>query len=296
MDSPLPGFHLTERQSGMAKNSSSNSILESSVHALAEALRAGNAEAAPDGAGYVAAIEHNLLPGVRLDQFEDDLRAGDGNELETKFRAAHSSSALCVNAFAPFRDRPGDLVLAGIGGLHDLAFERKCPTGLRGRRSPNLDFLAEGPAHVVAVESKCTEYLRPHEAAFSPAYREQIRDARRDRPWFAEMLRLMDDPRHYTFLDVAQLVKHAFGIERTFPEKDVTLLYLFWEPSNADTFSPFQQHRAEIEELVSRVHTGPLGFRAMSYGELWDSWESNNAPGWLINHIAALRKRYLVCL
>ena len=148
----------------MTKNGSTHQILESSVRALAEALQDSNPKAAPDDAGYVATIEHNLLPAVRLDQFEDDLRAGDGNELETKFRAAHSSSALCVNAFAPFKDRPGDLVLAGIGGFHELGFERKCPTGLRGRRSPNLDFLAEGSGHVVAVESKCTEYLRSHEA------------------------------------------------------------------------------------------------------------------------------------
>jgi len=35
-----------------------------------------------------------LLPLVMTDDFEADLQAGDGNELQTKFRAAHSSSVL----------------------------------------------------------------------------------------------------------------------------------------------------------------------------------------------------------
>ena len=88
----------------------------------------------------------------------------------------------------------------------------------------------------------------------------------------------MDDPRHYKFLDVAQLVKHAFGIERTFPEKELTLLYLFWEPSNADAFAPFQQHRAEIVQLAARVDAGPVGFQAMSYGDLWAPGSATTPP------------------
>jgi hypothetical protein len=132
------------------------------------------------------------------------------------FRAIHSSSGLAVNCFAPFRRRMGDLMLPGAGGFETLAFERRCPTGLRGGRAPNLDVLLIGPGGVVGIESKLTEHLAPHRAEFSIAYAEQIRDERRDQGYFREMLRLMDRPDSYVWLDAAQLIKHAFGLTRTF--------------------------------------------------------------------------------
>ena len=45
--------------------------------------------------GYVSWLQDNLIPGVRLDQFEEDLLRGDGNELRVKFCAVHSSSTVC---------------------------------------------------------------------------------------------------------------------------------------------------------------------------------------------------------
>jgi len=44
-----------------------------------------------DEKGYVSETGQNLIEGVHLDDFEADLRQGDGNELEGKFRAAHSA-------------------------------------------------------------------------------------------------------------------------------------------------------------------------------------------------------------
>jgi hypothetical protein len=56
-----------------------------------------------DKRGYVGRPEANLIPGVSLADFESDLRAGAGAELDGKFLAVHSSCALVVNCFAPFR-------------------------------------------------------------------------------------------------------------------------------------------------------------------------------------------------
>lgn len=60
---------------------------------------------ASDTKGYVRSPVDNLVPGVRLEQFEDDLRKGAGDELRMKFCALHSSAALAVNTFAPFKVR-----------------------------------------------------------------------------------------------------------------------------------------------------------------------------------------------
>ncbi len=37
-----------------------------------------------DGKGYTPSLNDNLVPGVRLDQFQEDLLQGHGNELESK--------------------------------------------------------------------------------------------------------------------------------------------------------------------------------------------------------------------
>ena len=67
----------------------------------------------PTDAGYVDWPQANLVPGVRLEQFESDLRRGDGGELRMKFCAVHSSAALAVNCFAPFKEVAGALMTIG---------------------------------------------------------------------------------------------------------------------------------------------------------------------------------------
>jgi hypothetical protein len=85
-----------------------------------------------DSNGYVSLITENLVPGVRLDQFESDLKVGGGHELEKKFRALHSSSALAINTFAPFTDSLPSLSVAGKNGFITLVLEKQLPSGLRG--------------------------------------------------------------------------------------------------------------------------------------------------------------------
>jgi hypothetical protein len=245
--------------------------------------------------GYVSEASQNLIEGVHLEDFEGDLRQGDGNELEGKFRAAHSSSALVVNTFAPFKTKPAELPVPGGCGFANLRFERKCPHGLVGRRSPNLDVLGDGPNGVVAVESKCLEPLTPHKAEFAPAYDSEIEPQRRQTAWFREMQRLVENPRSYHWLDAAQLVKHAFGLAYTFPDRPVTLLYLFWEPSNPDEYPIFSEHRAELARFAaSIIGTDEPKFASMSYPELWKLWDSHAEPKWLSVHVGRLRARYAV--
>ena len=263
--------------------------------ALAEAFRSQHPDIALDLKGYARDFRETLLPLVSPEDFEDDLSSGDGNELGTKFRAAHSSSGLAVNCFAPFKRRIPDLVLPEDSAFDTLQFERKCPTGLRGGRVPNLDVVLVGQNGVVAIESKLTEYLSGHRAEFSPAYEAQITDARCEQGYFREMLRLRDQPDHYKWLDAAQLIKHAFGLARTFPVGPVTLLYLFWEPANPEVGPEFAAHRAEIEEFKARAEESSPAFQAMSYPELWQFWrDSRSVPEWLQGHLESLKRRYLV--
>lgn len=277
----------------MEREVSDGSVRSRALVGLREALARQRRDASIDENGYAADFHDNLLPLVSPEDFEADLSAGDGNELETKFRAAHSSSALAVNCFAPFRRRNADLALPTDAGFGDLQFERKCPTGLRGGRAPNLDVLLSGPTSVVGIESKLTEFLGKHRAEFSPAYADQIRDERREQGYFREMLRLMDAPEAYVWLDAAQLIKHAFGLARTFRDRPVTLLYLFWEPANPECSPAFAAHRQEIAAFAERVAVSRPAFAAMSYPELWATWREG-APAWLSEHLDQLANRYLI--
>jgi hypothetical protein len=280
----------------MPKDSPRGSIQARSTRALIDAQRRIRPDLTLSEKGYASAPEENILPGVELGQFEADLEQGDGNELESKFLAAHSSSALAVNCFAPFKDVIYDLSLSGAKGFEALQFEKKCPTGLKGRRAPNLDIVAEAKNRVVAIESKCTEYLSTKRAKFAPAYEEQILDERRESAWFGEMLELDAGTVSYRFLDAAQLVKHAFGVARCFKGSSVTLLYLYWEPENAGEFPEFEAHREEISRFGERVAGAFPRFEALSYTELWNGWETSQCSPWLSEHIKALRDRYLVII
>jgi hypothetical protein len=269
----------------------------------------------PDRPLYVRRPADNLIPGVSLADFEADLDAADGNELRdgrtkpAKFCAAYSSSALAVNAFAPFKARPKALTLAGLGGFTaPLRFERKCPNGLldengQPARAPNLDLLVPAGDAVVAVESKFLEPLGSKKQALSAKYELPFVGAESTRPiagpaWTAlyRVVAAMKDQkpkeRPFRHLDAAQLVKHYLGLKVSFPQQPRTLVYLYWEPTNAAELPEFIRHRAEVADFAARVERCDTRFFALSYAALWQEWETNTAWPDLRTHLVQLRDRY----
>lgn len=257
---------------------------------LARSAEAASAGKATDLQGYFAAPEDNLLPSVSLDTIRAELEAGAGGELGGKFRAAHSSSALAVNSFEPLRRWGLPIRLAGEL-VHVQAFEARMPTGLARAQPPHLDVVASGAEAVVAIESKCLEYLTPKSAAFSDRYETEITDERRDGPYFREMLRLKQNPFAYSVLDAAQLIKHTFGIARQTAGRRATLLYLYWQPSNARELPLFPAHWAEIARFADRVAGGEPAFRFFTYAQLWRDWASDPDER-LCAHAETLLRRY----
>ncbi len=270
-----------------------------SIKSLQEQLSCAMVAGLPDGVvdacGYVGHFRQNLLPAVLPADFESDLRQGDGNELESKFRALHSSSALAVNCFAPFKRHLCDLEIAGYSGFETLEFEKKCPTGLRSRRAPNLDVVCQSPDQVLGIESKFTEYFHRKKPKFSAAYEAEIIDERRGHAWFREMVRLQETPNAYGRLDAAQLIKHAFGLAHSYSGAEVILVYLYWEPEMPFAHPLFQQHRNEIAEFSDRIAGSGPRFVALNYQSLWHEWAMVRA-NWLVSHRKDLLNRYAVDL
>jgi hypothetical protein len=242
-----------------------------------------------DRRGYVNSPQDNLIAGARLDQFEADLRRGDGNELRMKFCALHSSSALAVNCFAPFKERPYDLDLIGHRGAVSLEFERQLAI-LPGRRPANLDVWVAMKGATVAIESKFLEYFTPKVPAFAPAY-ESLAPPQSETSWWRAYQAAKDGEAQY--LDRAQLIKHYFGLRRAQQDspvsQDLTLLYLFWEPTNWAEVAECREHREQVESFATQVAGASVRFRWMTYLDLWAAWSALPELG---GHVARLRARY----
>ena len=232
---------------------------------------------------YATSWKENLMAGLPLLEIEQDLGSGAGRELDGKLCAAHSSAALAVNTFGPWRNAPGSLTIGGITGFQSVRFEATCPIW-SDRTPPHLDFLAEGDV-IVGVESKCTEWMKPKPAVFSASY-DKLRPKDEHSnwaPWFEQMQRLRG---HSQFFDAAQVIKHAFGMLSCYGTRDVRLVYVYWEPRNAGDWPQCRQHREQADDLAARVSQSTVQLIPMSYRELWDEWKNS------ARHLHYLRNRY----
>lgn len=248
-----------------------------------------------DSKGYTTTPAENLVEGVTLDLFEDDLRKGSGGELRMKFCAAHSSAALAVNTFAWFKHtaRSPSLSLFGSTGANCLTLEKPFPIFRKGT-PPNLDVWIERNHENVAIESKLTEYFTKKRPSFSTKYDELERLPLAESGWWRVYQQAKKAaPQH---LDIAQLVKHYFGLwkfqQETATKKPIRFLYLFWEPRNGDAIQICKDHRKELEVLQHLADCGldsDITFSSMTYSELWQDWSANPA---LAQHAANLKQRY----
>lgn len=249
-----------------------------------------------DAKGYVRTPAENLVDGVTMEQFEDDVRSGSGDELRTKFCATHSSTALAVNCFAWFKsaDRLQSLSLLDAMGASALRFERKFRI-FDERMPPNLDVWIEREHENIAIESKLTEYFEKKRPKFSRAYDRLAPPELAEPCWWQVYQRAKESEPRY--LDIAQLVKHYFGLRRyqqsTECAKPLVFLYLYWEPLNWQDIHSCNEHRREVEQLACDVEESEISFKFTTYTQLWHAW--SEIPE-LAQHAENLKARYEVRL
>jgi hypothetical protein len=95
---------------------------------------------------------------------------------------------------------------------------------------------------------------------------------------------------------VEQLVKHALALASQFQERELHLIYVWWEPTNANEIEELHIHRAEIAELSRRVGRSAPRLHALTYAELFSEWDELSTPTWLKAHLAQLHARYTVAI
>lgn len=241
--------------------------------------------------GYIADFRDNLIPTISVEDFFDDLNKGNGNELKSKFRALYSSSVLCVNFFGFFKQHPDKFLLAGEDNFIDMQFEKKLPTGLKGT-SPNLDFYLENKNAIIGIESKFLELLKPKEPKFSISYSDRfLTTLDSGLPTIVNHFR-----KNYkvTFLDTAQLIKHSIGLLKKKENRKAKLIYVYWQPVNADDFPIYKRHKDELDDFSERVKViSGISFSHFTY---WDLCKNFATDIFLKQHLQHFKERYFLSI
>jgi len=241
-----------------------------------------------------------FLPDLPEDRILEALRRSPGHEINSgKFDSPESSSALVVNAFGWFLQRPQALpALPGVpaGRALEVQLEAEMRFPWAGGRHPWLDVGILTQTTLIGIESKRFEPFRPGKASgFAEVY---------DRPvWGQRMTRytrlrdeLVSGDVGFDALDAVQLIKHAYGI-RSRAEKralGAVLVYLYAEPAawaSGKAVDPARiaLHRDEVVRFGATVAGDDVVFVPLRWSDLLTHWESKPH---LTAHVAAIRARF----
>lgn len=250
----------------------------------------------PDKKGYVKSNQDNLIDNFdNWLEIKKELEEGQGNELKpdkygiVKFNAVHSSSALCVNNFAPFKQHKDNISFLNYTGFTEASFEKKLPTGIS---VPNLDFYLESDNVVIGFESKFIEALSdklPNKGNNLIKYQNK-KELNYLPNNFPEIIQYYIDCENHLFLDVAQLIKHSIGLIKKGHAAAVKpiLVYLYWQPNNWKDYDVYHKHLDEIRDFREKIERHLL-FIPISYIEFWKLYENDKTFG---KHIDKVKVRY----
>jgi hypothetical protein len=258
------------------------------------------------GGSHTRRFADNLLPGFSQAQvmaLRQQILAGAGGELRpsrSDRRPAHapySSAALATNAFGRWLGNERHLRIARLARFAEPLEVESRQRIAHGGGTANLDCLLRNDRVVVGVESKLTETLSPHEPVgwTDPYYGTEMGSLLGD-GWRAVLEASREGRWHPKHLAVEQLVKHALALASQFQHRELHLIYVWWEPTNADQIRELHTHRAEIAELSRRVGKSAPRFHALTYAELFAEWSELSTPTWLKEHLAQLHARYTVAI
>lgn len=233
----------------------------------------------------------------------DDVSRGAGGELRgdpPPFASTESSAALAVNTFAVFADeRHHDGLLKMT--LAAPRFERRFPVnGVRAPVPPTLDVVFTEEERATVIESKFLEPWRD-DAATSISTQYDTTAAAVSKSTVATLEGIRSGEIAYCALGAAQMLKHLLGVHSAISDGKLPgqcrLVLAYWEPADsAEHGSSIQQLKAEIEDLGARLSDQPVRVSGLSYRELWETWATSDAPGWLRAHAHLLQDRYAVRL
>src|SRR5690606_9033196 len=95
-----------------------------------------------------------------------------------------------------------------------------------------------------------------------------------------------------TYCDTAQLIKHSIGLlnQKKKGKKSAKLIYLYWEPSNANEFYEYLQHEKELVDFAERMKAiSGLSFHYFTYLDLHELFSDHSFCN---EHLTNFKNRY----
>ena len=251
-----------------------------------------------DSKGYVGTPEENLITQFpNWKEIKAELDNGQGSELKPdkngviKFNAVHSSSALGVNNFAPFKEHHTRFTFVGFSGFAQASFEKKLPTGIS---TPNLDFYLETRKEMIGIESKFIETLNaklPNLEGNLDKYIARFAQLKFKSTSFKKLIEYYIGVKSKMNLDVAQLLKHTLGLlnpDNNPKSLKPVLVYIYWQPTNWKSFKEYTDHETELKDFAKRIKPF-ITFKALPYSKFWSDQAKNPL---FAAHITKMKKRY----
>lgn len=253
---------------------------------------------AVDENGYLADIEQNLFQALNS-RTRRSFIDGSGGELQdspscpAKMNALYSSSALAVNMFDYWVSQDNTAISNAMkldDAIVRIGFEEKFPTGLKGT-PPNLDIVLElSGGHVVAIESKFSEWLSSKPASKKPFAPSYFRGNTHmwEKNGLPKTQILAEDvaagKESFRYLDVAQLLKHSLGLSNRLG-RNFSLHYMYYDwPGDEST-----HHELELVKFADLVGV-ELNFHASTYQDFFRSLLM--ADGTKADYLSYLNDRY----
>jgi hypothetical protein len=230
---------------------------------------------------YTTTVEDNLFQPLN-NQTKANLENGDGKELArtkgrpAKIQALHSSSALGINVFDYWRESPDLSIITSSCGLSragsklngEIRFEQQFSIDDRFKYSPNLDVVIvpnTGRYKAFACECKFTEAysFRGHGGIDSKYFEnDDIWHGLSETKKLAQKISPNDN--RFSFLHVAQLIKHILGLNRRFGHSRYRFLYLWSDALGELGF----KHRQEIKVFADVVRSDGVIFHETTYQDI----------------------------
>jgi len=223
-----------------------------------------------------------FLPDLPVDALLAALSAAPGNELKLgKFDSPESSSALAINAFGWFLNRPDlfPMLPGGLGQAREVRVEAEMRFPWAGGKHAWLDAAIVTDRYLVGVESKRYEPFRPLKTnTFVESYDRKVWGEKME--GYTRLRRThANGARRFGCLDDAELVKDAYGLRTEAQHRKLrpVLLYLYAEPAtwaNGKPVDPVKiaAHRADIALFSENVEGDEVVFLPMEWTAMLALW------------------------
>lgn len=214
-----------------------------------------------------------------------EFESGDGDELESKMNAVHSSSALAVNLFNYWRQRElfseiAKAIRVPSTGITGIRFEAQFPIHSKFSKAPNIDVVIEYAPFAVlkatAVECKFNEPFGGRgKRGLKPVY------LNHDEFWTelphlrAIAAQVSPENNRFVALDAPQLIKHCLGLKKAYGKRGFRLVYLYYDVLGPEGV----RHSEEVAEFSKIMAGDGVTFQSLTYQDVILSLARNQRVG-----------------